>query len=270
MKVHFAGHVSFAEPLRLANVNYILDTFYEIRKLSEDRARSHVNVMNSYNHSICDSGLFTMMFGAKAGTKITEEFIYKWQDDYADYLNKYDFKHSYVECDVQKVISPEFAWEMRKKFRKQVKTGATLINAYHLEDENPDKLIEWSDYIAISQPELRIELSNEERYKLTRYIASKAVMKGKRVHLLGCTEIKMMKEFQYCFSCDSTSWMMGAQYNNFFTTINGESKKLHMDIDLLGLNKTEELKGKPKSFAYSYWQAMIKKQEYAKYAGSQE
>lgn len=268
MKAHFAGHVSFIGALKLAGVNYILDTYYEIRNLKDDKAREHVAIMNSYKHAICDSGLFTLMFGAKAGTAIDESFIYQWQNSYAEFLNKYQFKHSFVECDVQKILSPEFAWEMRKLFRKQVTSGAQIINVYHLEDENPDKLIDHADYIAISQPELRLNLSNDERYKLTRYIASKAAARGKRVHLLGCTEIKMMKEFQYCFSCDSTSWLMGGKFNNFFTTVDGvEGSKKHIDVTRLKGNVPEALEGKPKSFVMAYWQAVMKKQEYLKYAG---
>lgn len=266
MKVHFAGHVAYPGPMKDAGVQFILDTYYELRTLSEEKAKHHIDRMHTYKHSIVDSGLFTLMFGAKAGSPIDESFIIKWQKDYAAFLNKNNFKHSFVECDVQKILSVDFAWEMRKLFRKQVKTGAQIINTYHLEDENPDKLIAHAQYIAISQPELRIHLSQKERYKLTHYIASKATAKGKRVHLLGCTEIEMMKKFKYCFSSDSTSWISGGRYNNHFTTIEGKGKK-HIDMDLMWKHTPKIIEGKPKSYRAAYWQAFTKRMEYIKYAG---
>lgn len=271
MKVHFAGHTSFKEALAASGVRYVLDTFYEIGKLKGERAQAHIDLMNSYNHAIIDSGLFTLMFGAKAGTEITEDFIEDWQNDYANFVNTYGFKHSIVECDVQKVLSADFAWEMRKKFRTQIKDpNVTIINAYHLEDENPDKLIDYADYIAVSQPELRIHTSRKERYRITEYICTRAYAKGKRIHLLGCTEKKMMRDFSYCFSCDSTSWMAGAQYNKFYTELNKQPGSDNGKIDINLINENHLPRFTTKGANQAYWQAAIKRMEYAKYAGNQD
>ena len=266
MKVHFAGHDStnIYKPLRLAGVNYSLASFYKLKEYTTHKQKEIIGMLNSYEHSIIDSGLFTLMFGAKKDTPLDEKFIIKWQDNYADYVIRNNYKHTIVECDVQKKISPEFAWEMRKKFKKQL-PDTQIINVYHLEDENPDKLIDYSDYIAVSIPELRFNVERSELMRITRYIAQKACAKKKKVHLLGCTELKMMKEFSYCYSCDSTSWISGGKFNNFHTKIHG-----HIDIDTIYKNVPEELKDMSKSTAGYYWQAYMKLQEYKQYAGGQQ
>lgn len=260
MKVHFAGYISHKEAIDKAGVKYILDTFYEIKTMPFEKRLEHLERMNKKNHAIVDSGLFTLMFGAKAGTPIDEQFIIDWQNDYAKTINASNYKHSIVECDVQRILSPEFAWEMRKKFKTQVKN--TIINVYHLPDENPDKLIAHSDYIAVSIPELRKFVSKKERYSITDYISRKASLKGKKVHLLGCTEKEMMRQFSYCYSCDSTSWLSGGRYNNHTTELSGI-----IDINKMYANKIEGFTSKSQNS--DYFQAITKMFDYQKYAGDQ-
>lgn len=261
MKVHYAGYLPFKDALDRAGINYILDTFYEIKQMGMKKRLEHLNRMNKKKHAIVDSGLFTLMFGAKAGTQLSEQFIIDWQNEYAKTVNASDYTHSIVECDVQRVLSAEFAWEMRKKFKKQVKN--TIINVYHLPDENPDKLINYADYIAVSIPELRFHVSKKERYHITSYIARKASLKGKKVHLLGCTEKEMMKKFQFCYSCDSTTWISGARYNNHQCYSFDK-----MTISQMTNNKLPEYSSRSQSNAY--YQAITKKQDYIKYAGDQK
>ena len=231
MKVHFAGHedVGMSKPLKKAGVNYVLGSFYQIRRYKDQHAIDFVKCLNTYKHTIIDSGLFTLMFGAKSHTVLTEQMIIEWQDQYANFVNKTGYKHSIVECDVQKKISPEFAWEMRKKFKTQV---------------------------------------NVPIIKITRYISQRATAKGKKVHLLGCTELKMMKEFQYCYSCDSTSWFSGSRFNSFRSKALPNMEKI--DINRLKSNKVEEFKDLSKSTNVFYWEAYLKLLEYKQYAGSQE
>lgn len=213
MKVHFAGYMPFTQAVDAAGVRYVLDTFYELRVMPKKACQEHVEKLNLKKHSIVDSGLFTLMFGARASSKLTEEFFEKWQTEYAEWVNKVGFKHSIVECDVQKKISPAFAWDLRRRMKKLVKNQ--VINVYHLEDENPDKLIDFADYIAVSIPELRRNVTKKEMLSVCDYITRKAIGKGKRVHLLGCTEAMLMQRYSFCTSCDSTSWLSGNRYNNF-------------------------------------------------------
>jgi hypothetical protein len=126
-----------------------------------------------------------------------------------------------------------------------------------LEDENPDKLINYSDYIAISLPELRFCLSDKERWNLTKYIATKATLKGKKVHLLGCTEKKYLEHFQFCFSCDSTSWRSPMRYGE----INTKLFKTHV-------NDIKKVVGED-SYSIEKMCALLYQLDYKEQAGSQ-
>lgn len=260
MKVHFASCLSLPKVIDKAGINYVLDTFYEIKQLNFEKRLSHLAWMNNKKHAIVDSGLFTLMFGAKKGFPITEQFIHEWQTEYAKTINASVYRHSIVECDVQKVLSVEFAWEMRRLFKTQVKVP--IINVYHLEEGNPDKLIDYADYIAVSIPELRFNVSRKERYQITDYISRKATSKGKRVHLLGCTEKEMMKRFSFCYSCDSTSWKSGGRYNNHQSETFG-----HMTVNQMKQNKLPDFTSVAQS--NFYYQAITKLEDYKLIAGDQ-
>lgn len=260
MKVHFAGYVSHCESIDRAGINYVLETFYVLKTMSPDRQVEAVRKLNLKKHSIIDSGLFTLMFGAQAGTPITEQFIIDWQTQYAEMVNRTKFKHTIVECDVQKKLSPGFAWEMRKRFKTQVKNQ--IMNVYHLEDENPDELIRFSNYIAVSIPELRIFCSKKERYKITEYISSRAIRAGKKVHLLGCTEKQMMRQFSYCTSSDSTSWNAGDRFGRV-----PKFSDTEITTNMLHRNRLDGFSSNSRSVGYYLATASLK--TYEKYAGSQ-
>jgi hypothetical protein len=217
MRVHFAGNDTnnINEILYNSGIRYRLNSYHYLKKSK----KFDYKLLDQYNHSIVDSGLFTLMFGGDKSSQLTQEDFYDYMINYCKWINERDWKNtSFVECDVQKKLSSETAWEFRKEMKKIVNKG-TIINVYHLEDENPDKLIDFSDYIAISIPELRFNLSDKERWNITKYIATKSTLKGKRVHLLGCTEKKYLEYFQFCFSCDSTSWTSPFRYGEIKTRL---------------------------------------------------
>ena len=51
--------------MKKAGVNYVLGSFYQIRRYKDQHAIDFIKCLNSYTHTIIDSGLFTLMFGAK-------------------------------------------------------------------------------------------------------------------------------------------------------------------------------------------------------------
>jgi hypothetical protein len=261
LKVHFAGEggAPLGPTLGLlkSGVKYRLQSYYDIYKRN---AIFNIGDVNKFNHTIIDSGLFTLMFGSESQSNITEGFIDEWQNLYINFINKTPFKNaSFVECDVQKKISPEYAWEKREEMKRLVNRGE-IINVYHLEDGNPDKLIHYSDYIAISIPELRLNVSNKERYDITKYIATKAMSKGKKVHLLGCTEKKYLKDFSYCYSCDSTAWQSAFRYGWSKTDAFG---KIPMKQIRSAVN------GEVDPMNDIYWSSYFSLKDYETYAGCQ-
>lgn len=205
MKVHFADSSnSSPDILYEAGVRYALISFYHIK---QDRPL----MLPPYKHVIIDSGLFTLMFGKEKGNELTEDKFEAYAWSYMRFISMNPPEWTYVELDIQKKFGVEAAWEWRERFRKELE-GRDIMNVYHLEDGSPDRLIAFSDYIAVSIPELRIHCSKRELIKIVSYIATKASNVGKRVHLLGCTQKDLLQKFKHLYSCDSTSWIALMRY----------------------------------------------------------
>lgn len=262
MKVHFASGPGEEVYLKAAGINYSLFSYHYLRGKSAPIPA--IKFMNECKHAIMDSGLFTMMFGSEAHIKRTEQDLIKMLDDYAQFVIDHNYKHSMVEYDVQKIFSPELAWDLRRHLKAKVPN--TVINVYHLEDGNPDKLIEFSDYMAVSIPELRKHSSRKELIAIGDYILNKCVAKGKRVHMLGCTEKSLLMRWRAAYSCDSSTWKSMARWNNF--------KLDSGDIPILKkqyVDQVDDKLGSGKSVSNSfYYSARILRIQYEKWAGRQD
>ena len=166
-------------------------------------------VSQRYRHYILDSGLFTLMFGSLAGKK-DEAYLDKWYEHLTDYILHEEYKGAVVEVDCQKVLGVKKAWEYRKAMKKKLPNR--IINVFHIEDgqKGLDRLIEYSDYIALSVPELRILKKKEYLYTLASYIKNKKPEMD--IHLLGFTEKTNLDKFKFCTTCDSSSWISGVRY----------------------------------------------------------
>ena len=227
LKVHFAGseNMEFSYVLHDAGVNYFLFTIlpfimdqFDIRwgriTLLKD-VFAYQELPKMANHIIMDSGLFSLMFGACKDVRPDEKFIRRYKDAIVNFVleNKLDKRIACVECDCQKLLGTDLAWELRTQMRDQIPN--TIINVFHFEDGKYglDRMIEFSDYIAISVPELRIvkpKTYKEDTYRLASYIKEKKPEID--IHLLGCTETKMLKQCRFCTSSDSTSWVATNRY----------------------------------------------------------
>lgn len=155
-------------------------------------------------HVIQDSGLFTLMFGARKGKK-DEKLINRWYDALVEFTLDHGMNCTCVEVDCQKVLGVEKAWEFRERMKKDLPNNR-IINVFHLEDgqKGLDRLIEFSEYIAISVPELRLAKKKDMVISLAKYIKKKKPSVD--IHLLGCTELKILNECKFCTSADSTAW----------------------------------------------------------------
>ena len=212
MKVHLAGELSLQNELAMYNIGirYRLNSFYYIKKKWVG-----AKVMSMYKHTIIDSGLFTMMFGATSHIGITPESLDIYKEQYISFIKSIPYKNfTYVELDVQKKMSSEDAWEYRREFRKRL-PDKLIMNVYHLEDGNPDKLIDFSDYISVGMLELKQELSVKERESIVSYIINKAQSKGKKVHILEMSGRKYMRMWRRADTCDSTNWIWYGRSNPY-------------------------------------------------------
>jgi hypothetical protein len=217
IKVHFAGaeQIEFSLVVHEAGVNYFLWTVFPfigdrfnlspfpitVKSLFPPRVLEKIS-----RHTIMDSGLFTLMFGAHAG-KRNKAYLLEWQNALMDFVINNRLMSTCVEVDCQKVLGPNEAWEFRRRMRDKLPNRQ--INVFHLEDgqKGLDRMIEFSNYMAISVPELRIvkgKSYKEDVYRLAYYIKNRKPEID--IHLLGCTEKGLLNCCRFCSSSDSTSW----------------------------------------------------------------
>ena len=291
LKVHFAGsdnNIQFMIAADLANVKYSLFTCYPF--ISKKKLTSNFKMTNSdrfvpkliesrRNHIIMDSGLFTLMFGADKGKKQTRQSLEEWQDKTAEFVRQNDLKCTCVEIDCQKILGVEEAWYFRERMKK-VMPNNRHINVFHLEDGKYglDRLIEYSDYIAISVPELRIHKSKtykQDTHKLACYIKNKKPQID--IHLLGCTEKGMLEQNSFCTTSDSTSWIAANRYGRIGSKYHINQLKqsvrekytprVREEFAKYGLTPTEKT---IKSTVDATISAVLCKKDYEKSCGSQE
>lgn len=176
-------------------------------------------------HTILDSGLFTLMFGSHKGIK-DEKFIEKWYEMLTDFILQSGFNGTCVEVDCQKVLGSEKAWELRQRMSKKIPNR--IINVFHKEDgaKGLQRMIEYSDYIAISVPELRFTGQKDYVERLVNHIKNRKPKID--IHLLGCTETNLLSRLNFCSSSDSTSWKSVLRYGNIELV---KGKKKYKDIN---------------------------------------
>lgn len=294
LKVHFAGleNQDFAEVLhKCSGINYSLFTVFPFiahevgikpMKMKTCTLESPIYLQNASRHAIMDSGLFTLMFGAHAGQRDTK-FVEKWYNLIVDFVQKIGYTKTVVEVDCQKILGIEKAWEFRQRMKNDLPNNRQ-INVFHKEDgqKGLDRMIEFSEYIAISVPELRSLGQKNYTEKIANYIKSKKPSID--IHLLGCTENKLLKSLNFCSTADSTSWQ---QVNRFGVLKYHDGEKTYsarnrdIDINKLMIRYERELRTilskwmeiNPKRLDYYSKYAIageLLKMQYTTYAGNQD
>ena len=287
IKVHFAGSdrghgESVIDSLRLAGVNYRLFSVFgyingkQVGEDFTDKTGAAARSCEEFKHVILDSGLFTLMFGAGKGKAQTVKSLTEWQDKTFEFIKQNKLTCTLVEIDCQKVLGVEQAWHFRTRARNQLRNRQ--INVFHYEDgkDGFDRLIDFSEYIAISVPEIRIihpKTFREDVYRLASYAKNRKPSID--IHLLGCTDKKMLCQNRFCTSADSSSWT--GVYR--FATIAGRSAySIKPEIlnryerrykDFLG-GKWDQLTEKKKRWlVWELFSAELHKKIYTQYAGDQ-
>lgn len=283
LKVHFAGSEVMNQfiPIHLMGVNYALYTAFPfIERMLIEKHKSPLmpcfldpfdipKYIDSHSrHTIQDSGLFTLMFGSHSGSSSMPS-IDDWYSALVDFTNEHTPETvTIVEVDCQKLTNSDKAHELRVKMREQVKNR--VINVFHLEDGQYglDRLIEFTDYIAISVPELRALGKKHYMESLIDYIRNKKP--NIDIHLLGCTEVNLLKKFSFCTSSDSTSYIAGKRFgflkNRHISTINDSI------IDIVGRDIYQEVRkyNNERNTRFILLSIYLCLKDYNKYAGSQD
>lgn len=231
LKVHFAGaenSVQFCIAMMMG-VRYFLYTAFPFidRRISK-KATSPVMPMpwmrkapnvekqmvqyieKNALHVIQDSGLFTLLFGARSGG-CDKRMMQRYYDALIEFINEnIALNTTCVECDCQNLFGVDFCWEYRERMRRDIKNR--IINVFHPIDgkKGLDRIIEYSDYIGIPGSELRINGDKEYIYRFASYIKNKKPSID--IHLLGCTDPAILKKCKFCTSSDSVTWTIGKRF----------------------------------------------------------
>lgn len=140
VKVHFVdtgltNQLDELVALITADVHYML---YSCFPYINKKKNSYVDnydipkLLHQFNHVIQDSGLFTLMFGAKRNQKLTYEDLVEWQDRLIQFVQENNIDATCVEVDAQKLIGAEKTWKLRERMDKLLKNRQ--IHVFHLED----------------------------------------------------------------------------------------------------------------------------------------
>lgn len=234
MKIFLAGYdtnpvkaaISYFHPNTLFSYHYFKDANDRVKKLTVDTFNANGTEI------ICDSGLFTYMFGAGRG----QNFSLSWWMDYAkryiETVHSWGFKNiTVVECDAHKLLGMDATWELRDVFKK---SGLKVLYVWHKEETISGliSLCNTMDYIALSVPELRkVFKGHGNSYEqAVKDLLSRIHEKADRIpkiHLLGNTVEDLMKDHTP-YSCDSTSWLAGIRYAQAKVFTNGTLQKVSL------------------------------------------
>lgn len=196
--------------------NFLFSYFYQ-RHINKAKQMLLFDELNkNVCETVCDSGLFTMMFGAGKGGTYDLNFMKTYASEYINTAKSYELNQfSIVECDVHKILGMPAVFELRKQFEN---SGLNVIYVWHREEgiDGLFRMAEKYDYIALSVPELRIlfkqvDLRYQDGVKDLLSKIKKNVGKVPKIHLLGNTVQETM-ETDFAYSCDSTSWKSGVRY----------------------------------------------------------
>lgn len=219
MKVVLAGteNIPFFKLAAIVGTKNVLFSYFHLKKINFEAQQKLFALMNDYGcETICDSGLFTLMFGVGKGGNYDMEFMRNYAKEYISKAKKFGLNSvNIVECDVHKILGMKEVFELRKQFED---SGLGVIYTWHREEgiEGLFKMAEKYDYIALSVPELR-KLFKESKLRYQDGVKDllsqikRNVGKIPKIHLLGNT-IQETMETDMAYSCDSTSWLSGGRF----------------------------------------------------------
>jgi len=238
MNIFLAGCevAQYAGTARVAGCKHFLISWYHLQnKFHKDLLKY---ISDPSVKVICDSGLFTMMFGIESNKTYTLKDLIEYTRHYIKGIGELPISNlTIVESDVHKILGMEAVFELRKLFED---CGLKVMYVWHIEEgiEGLYRMAEKYDYIALSVPELRILCrAKKVRYQDTvKDLERKIVANTSRVpkiHLLGNTVEETMKT-NISYSCDSTTWLYGVRFGSHSVYRNGKIIKLpsgHKELD---------------------------------------
>lgn len=223
MKIFLAGCEDdpFLHIVDVVNHKYALFSYFHWINTTD---KNRVTVTETFNRKnmeiICDSGLFTLMFGVGKGGNYDLQFMKDYTVKYIAAAKQFGINNlTIVESDVHKLLGMPAVFELRKYFED---IGMNVMHVWHKE-EGVDGLMRMAEkykYIALSIPELRFLFKGQKtRYQdvcqqllqqIRRHVGEDKMPK---IHLLGNTVQETMQT-TLAYSCDSTSWLSGGRFGS--------------------------------------------------------
>lgn len=221
MKVFLAGGdgaLPYTKIRMAVGCQNLLFSYHYMKASNQQYYDSFFSILKRETEVICDSGLFTLMFGAGKGGTYDMEFMRKYAKDYIAFAKLFPHKNlSIVEADVHKILGMPAVYELRKQFED---SGMRVMYVWHRE-EGIDGLLRMAEkypYIAISVPELRLICKGKLKYQHAVWDLLKKIQRSvkqiPKIHLLGNT-VQDTMETNLAYSCDSTSWLAGARFGRY-------------------------------------------------------
>lgn len=182
-----------ARRLRFTDFN-MLQSFAFI---NGDDALFRIKNNHEFRDFILDSGAFTFMNG-KDGSKIDwDEYV----ERYAKAINDYDIE-KFVELDIDSIVGLKEVERLRKKLEKLTNKQPIVVWHKSRGTDYWSKMVKEYPYSAIGGIVTREIKSNE--YGIFRPLIDEAHRNNAKVHGLGFTSLKLLKQFNFD-SVDSSS-----------------------------------------------------------------
>ncbi len=239
MKIFLAGVEKYQFGFLTEVVEHftVLFSYFHYIKESPQNKKDVIACYNRNNYElICDSGLFTLMFGVGKGGNYDLEYMKEYTKKYITWAKTSGFNNiTFVESDVHKLLGMPAVFELRKYFED---SGLKTIYVWHREEgiEGLLAMARKYKYIAISVPELRFLFKGKHWsyrqgvFNLLNKIRQECPVMPK-IHLLGNTVQETM-ETPLAYSCDSTSWLGGGRWGRSIFFIDGKLKAIPISSGL--------------------------------------
>lgn len=162
---------------------------------------------------LLDSGAFTYMTNSEK-----KENWDLYIEEYANFINKYDIKH-FFELDIDVIVGLKEVERLREKL--ETLTGKKCIPVWHKSrgKEYFLRMCEKYKYVAIGGIVTK-EIKKIE-YHYLKWFVNEAKKRGTKVHGLGFTNTKWLKNIQF-YSVDSTSYASGTRFGTYYLFMNGD------------------------------------------------
>lgn len=238
MNLYIAGIESHIDVIYKQKPKYVLYSYANKNKKCLEYAKS-----KHCKEFILDSGAFTFI---NSGKKVDFQ---NYAKEYANYVKENNIKN-YVELDLYNIIGIEETEKIRELLIDI--TNKKPIPVFHRElgKDYFHKLIKEFSYIALGG--IAIKAIKRSEYKYFNYFIKEAHKNNCKIHGLGLTNQKAMKQFKFD-SVDSTTWIRG-RFGDIYYFKNGSMKVYK--------KKNSKLKSSSKAneFCLNQW---IKFQRYA-------